>query len=73
MINGVFSGFALFPQLFQVISSNTTVGVSPLTFGAIFLNNIVWGLYAFHRSLISVLLAAILNVLASGLLLLLIF
>lgn len=72
VFNGVFSGFALFPQLFQVLTSHSTLGVSPMTYGAIFLNNIVWGMYAFHRSLISVLLAAILNILASGVLLLLI-
>lgn len=70
IINGFISGVALYPQVFKVLSSHDFTSVSVTSFVVIFINNIVWGLYAFHRGLISLLVASLLNLLAAGVLLL---
>ncbi|PIT97902.1 MAG: hypothetical protein COT71_03540 [Candidatus Andersenbacteria bacterium CG10_big_fil_rev_8_21_14_0_10_54_11] len=69
VLNGLMSGVALYPQVLKVLTSGDFSGVSALSFVIIFMNNIVWALYAFHRSLVSLFIAAVLNVLASGVLL----
>lgn len=65
VLNGAISGLALYPQVIKVLLTGTYNGVSPLSFIIILLNNIVWSIYAFHRGLISLLLAALLNSLAA--------
>lgn len=67
-VNGIISGIALYPQVWAVISSGSTLGVSLPTFILIFLNSLVWLAYAVHRSLISLALASIFNLIASGIL-----
>lgn len=69
VFNGIISGVALYPQVFKVLQSGDLSGVSVTSFIVIFLNNIVWAVYAFHRTLISLLIAALLNILAAGILL----
>lgn len=72
VINGFVSGVALYPQVFNVVTTGATGGLSAITLSLIFGNNIVWFLYAFHRLLISLMIAAALNLIASGVLLFLV-
>lgn len=72
VFNGIISGVALYPQVYSVIVSGSTVGISLSTFLIIFLNSIVWLLYAIHRSLFSLAVASLLNTIASGILIVLI-
>ncbi len=68
-INGLISGIALYPQVYSILVSGSVVGMSLTTYVLIFLNSIVWLLYAVHRDLISLAIASILNIIASGILL----
>jgi uncharacterized protein with PQ loop repeat len=68
VLNGVLSGAALYPQVGKVLMTLDFTGVSLASFVIIFFNNIVWLVYAFHRGLISLLIAALLNVIAAGVL-----
>jgi uncharacterized protein with PQ loop repeat len=65
LINSIIAGVALFPQVWVTYATGSIAGISPLTFFIILLNNIVWLLYGIHRSLLSITVAAFLNVLAS--------
>ncbi len=65
LLNGFVSGVALYPQVWAVLSSGSTAGVSLPTFLLILLNSIVWLLYALHRGLISLGIASVFNILAS--------
>ena len=65
LANGFISGVALYPQVWTVLSSGSTVGVSLPTFLLILFNSVVWLLYAVHRGLISLGIASVLNILAS--------
>jgi uncharacterized protein with PQ loop repeat len=67
-VNGLISGFALYPQIWATFVSGSTDGISTLSFSLIFINSIVWFLYSVHRSLISLAITSILNCVASGLL-----
>lgn len=66
VLNGFVSGIALYPQVFKILATQNFAAVSLLSFVVILLNNIVWAVYAFHRALVSLLLAALLNIVASG-------
>lgn len=68
LANGFVSGIALYPQVWAVIVGGSTVGVSLPTFLLILLNSVVWLLYALHRGLISLGIASVLNIIASGVL-----
>lgn len=68
-VNGLISGIALYPQVWTVLSTGSTSGVSVLTYFLIFTNSLVWVIYAIHRGLLSLGVASILNVVASGILL----
>lgn len=70
LLNSLVAGIALFPQVWITYTSGSTAGISWLTFSLIFFNNIVWLVYGMHRSLISIVIAALLNALASLILLL---
>ncbi len=70
--NGLISGVALYPQVYSILASSSTAGVSLTTFVIVFINSIVWLLYAMHRDLFSLGVASLLNLIASGLLIFLI-
>lgn len=63
--NGLISGVALYPQVFAVLSYGSAAGISSTSFVLIFLNSVVWLIYALHRRLISLAIASALNMLAS--------
>lgn len=65
-INGIVSGIALYPQLWSVLSLKAAEGISTLTYLLIFLNSLIWVAYAVHRGLFSLGVASLLNVVASG-------
>lgn len=65
IIVGVTSGISLYPQVWNIVT-NQTQGISITTFCIIFMNSVVWLLYAFHRRLLSLMVASILNLLASS-------
>lgn len=66
--NSLVSGLALYPQVWTVLSSGLTEGVSLFTFALILLNSLVWLMYAIHRGLLSLGIASVLNTLASAIL-----
>lgn len=65
-VNSLVSGVALYPQVYAVLSHGVTAGVSFFTYFLIFLNSLVWIMYAIHRGLLSLGVASVLNTLASG-------
>lgn len=69
MVAAVFSGLALYPQAISITLSGSTVGVSPLTYAVIFVNSFVWLAYGIHRGLLTVGIASVLNIFASGIVL----
>lgn len=69
---GVFSGIALYPQVYIIITTKNIDGLSLLSFIIIFINSFVWTLYAIHRHLIALIVSSLLNLLASIILILLI-
>lgn len=64
--NGLLSGVALYPQVFTTLMQGSGGTISILSFGLIFINSIVWFLYALHRSLITLAITSVLNCVASG-------
>jgi uncharacterized protein with PQ loop repeat len=66
--NGLVSGIALYPQVWVVLRDGSSAGVSLPTFLLIFLNSFVWLTYSVHRGLISLAIASIFNLIASGIL-----
>lgn len=66
--NGLISGIALYPQVWVVLTTGSTTGISVISFTLIFLNSGVWLIYSIHRLLISLAVASVLNMLASGIL-----
>lgn len=71
--NGIISGIALYPQVWKLFVSGSTAGISLVSFSIIFLNSLVWLMYAVHRELVSLAIASILNTVASGILTMAIF
>lgn len=67
-LNGFVSGIALYPQVWAILVNHSADGISSLSFGLIFLNSCVWLVYSIHRSLISLAIASLLNMVASGIL-----
>lgn len=72
VLNGFLSGVALYPQIYLILYGGVPNTLSELTLWLILLNNVVWFAYAFHRLLVSLLIAAALNTVAAAILLLLI-
>lgn len=72
-LNGLLSGIALYPQVIKAIITESVESLSFYTFLFIFINSIIWIIYAMHRTLPQVLISSCLNFLAAGLLLILIF
>lgn len=71
VLNGFISGIALYPYIFDILVRGAENNLSTLTLVLIFTNNIVWFLYSLHRLLASLIIAAMLNLIAAGILLLL--
>jgi len=69
VLNGLISGIALYPQVYEVLVNGTSNPFLGITLFLIFLNNLVWLIYGIHRLLISLMLAASLNMIASIILL----
>jgi len=67
-VNGIISGIALYPQVWAVLTTDSVAGISLSTFILIFLNSLVWLAYAIHRGLLSLGIASIFNLIASGIL-----
>jgi uncharacterized protein with PQ loop repeat len=65
-VNGILSGVALYPQVWSTLIQGSGEGLSVLSFLLIFINSIVWFLYAVHRSLLTLAITSILNGIASG-------
>lgn len=63
---GFSSGLALYPQLYLILQARSFEGVSILSFAIIFINSIVWLAYSIHRGLFSLGISSILNMIASG-------
>jgi uncharacterized protein with PQ loop repeat len=64
--NSVISGIALYPQLFKVLQTRQVSDLSLTTFLIVFVTNIVWFAYAVHRRALPIMLASILNGVASA-------
>lgn len=74
ILNAFLGAVALYPQLFGLIINRTTSdSLSPLSFGLILSNSIVWFWYGLHRRNIPLLISSSLNTFASSVILLLIF
>ncbi len=70
LLNGFVSGIALFPQVWSVLVSGSSAGISLPTYLLILFNSIVWLFYAMHRRLFSVGISSVFNIVASGILVL---
>ncbi len=68
-VNGLVSGIALYPQIFNIVYNGASSDFSTLSLLLIFGNGMVWMLYAFHRRLISLFVASFLNSVAALMLL----
>lgn len=66
VITGIVSGFALYPQIFALTTSGTTEHISIVTYVIILANSVVWLMYSIHRGLLSLAIPSILNIFASG-------
>ncbi|MBU1034528.1 hypothetical protein KKF59_00155 [Patescibacteria group bacterium] len=64
-INSLVTGIALYPQLFKIIYSHSIGDLSMATFLIIFLTNIIWHFYGWHRRTLPVIFSSALNLLAS--------
>lgn len=65
IVNGLVSGLALYPQLLKIMVMRDSDSISAVTYGVIFSNSVVWVAYSAHRGLLSLLIASLLNMLAS--------
>jgi uncharacterized protein with PQ loop repeat len=73
LFNGFAGGIALYPQLFLLITSKVqSTGFSFVSFCLILSNSMIWLWYGVHRRIYPLIVSSLLNVLASGLILLLI-
>ena len=71
--NGLVSGIALYPQVYQAVVTSNFEGVSGLTYGIVLLNSVVWLAYSVHRRLLSLAIASALNIIAAFTLLIVIY
>ncbi len=62
--NAVISGLAFYPQLFRVIQTHSTAGLSITTVAIVCGTNIIWGIYGLHRKDIAIILSSTLVLLA---------
>lgn len=64
-INGIVSGVALYPQIFNIVYNHAPSSFSTLSLFVIVLNSVVWIVYALHRKLVSLFIASLLNATAA--------
>lgn len=72
-LNGVLTGIALYPQLIKVILTGVKENLSVTAFAIIFINSIVWVVYARHRRITPLIVASALNGIAAAILMVLAF
>lgn len=72
-INAVLSALALYPQVYTTISTGDINGVSASSFSIIFVNSVIWALYAAHRKAMPLLIASSINALAAAIIMAVIF
>ncbi|MDO8492362.1 MAG: PQ-loop domain-containing transporter [bacterium] len=72
-INAVLSALALYPQVYTTISTDDITGVSAGGFTLIFVNSLIWTLYAAHRKATPLLVASSFNALAAAIITAVIF
>ncbi len=73
LLNALVSGITLYPQLYLIMATNYQEGtLSRLSFGLILSNSLVWFWYGVHRKTSPLIISSFLNVIASGMILLLI-
>lgn len=65
-INSLFSGLALYPQVYKVFSTGSVEDLAHTTFIIIFINSLVWLIYAQHRKIWPLGISSALNTLASA-------
>jgi len=65
IVAGFLSGLALYPQVYLLMTTSPE-GVSIATFAIIFFNSIVWLVYSMHRGLWTLAIPSVLNIIASG-------
>ena len=70
--NALLSGFALYPQLFQVLKSHDVRALSSATFLILAAAQIIWFAYGIHRKAIPVIVTSLMNGIGAGILLFLI-
>ena len=70
--NALLSGIGLFPQLFKIINTHRLGDLSPSTFLIVFVTNLIWHAYGWHRKNLPTIVASALTAIASGTILLLI-
>lgn len=63
-LNGVVSGFVLFPQIFVILFFGVPNNLTLLMILLTVFNNVIWFLYGYHRSILPTMIAAALNVVA---------
>ena len=73
IVNGLISGIALYPQVYQAVTSSNFEGFSGFTYGIILFNSVVWLAYSIHRRLISLFISSALNAIAAFILLLVVY
>ncbi|MDB5254505.1 MAG: hypothetical protein JWL80_571 [Parcubacteria group bacterium] len=73
VVVAVLSAVALYPQLYSLLKyGDGKETLSAVSFGLIFVNNIVWTWYGYHRKMLPITLSSIITCIASGWILLLI-
>ena len=70
--NALLSGIALFPQLFKILNTNRLGDLAPTSFLIVFITNLIWHAYGWHRKNLPTIIASALTIVASGMILLLI-
>ncbi|MSR85148.1 hypothetical protein EXS71_01785 [Candidatus Uhrbacteria bacterium] len=65
-LNALFSGISLFPQLFKVLETHHLSDLAPSSFLIVFITNIIWHAYGWHRKNLPTLVASVLMIISSG-------
>ncbi|MFA6608303.1 MAG: hypothetical protein WCT07_00080 [Candidatus Paceibacterota bacterium] len=74
LLNGIISALSLYPQLYILITSKVeNEHLSPVSFGLILLNSVIWFLYGIHRKIAPLVISSFFNLVASSAILILIY
>lgn len=71
--NALVGGFALYPQLFKILSTRNVEGLAPSSFFIFFISNIIWNAYGWHRKALPVIISSALTATAAAFILILFF